>query len=123
MFSRDQEYFGLVDKYKAVDEPDKRCLTERLRRVRRKPGLDQLGAQADGTKTPLSRRSGHMRSSTWSNPEVPAKDASARASLEGVQRSDLERRRQRLDEQRMLWERTLPKPFYDYLACVEAGET
>jgi hypothetical protein len=63
-----------------------------------------------------------MRSSTWSNPEVPANDASARASLESVQRSGLEKGEQ-MDEQRTLWERTLPRPCHEYLAYVEAGQT
>jgi hypothetical protein len=77
-----------VDNYKAVDE---RRLSERLRRVRRKPGLDQLGG--DG----------------------------ATSYLEAIQRLDAEkslRREHFLEEKRRVWEESLPKPFCDYLAYV-----
>jgi serine/threonine-protein phosphatase PP1 catalytic subunit len=109
-FSRDQEYFGLVDKYKAADDPDKRCLSERLRRVRRKPGLDQLG---DGAATPLPRTRGHVRGAEHRD--------GATSYLEAIQRLDvenLERRKNDLEVQRQLWEASLPKQFHDYLAYV-----
>jgi serine/threonine-protein phosphatase PP1 catalytic subunit len=93
-----------VDNYKAVDE---RRLSERLRRVRRKPGLDQLG---DGAATPPLRKRGHVRGGDGST-----------SYLEAIQRLDAEkslRREHFLEEKRRVWEESLPKPFCDYLAYV-----
>jgi serine/threonine-protein phosphatase PP1 catalytic subunit len=103
----------MVDKYTAAEEPDKRGFSDRLRRVRRKPGSDQLGAQGDSTAnaTPPPRRNGHMRSQTWSDSPNATSNQGAKSLLQNIQQLDLEcteRRKRRLEEQRALWERTIP---------------
>jgi serine/threonine-protein phosphatase PP1 catalytic subunit len=94
-----------------MGEADRR---ERSRRVRRKPGLDQLSSQGDGTSTPLQRKIGHVRSQTWSDSMNAASDNDAKASLrQNIQQLDLESskgRSRQLKEQRALWEATLPMP-------------
>jgi serine/threonine-protein phosphatase PP1 catalytic subunit len=116
--NRDQEYYDMVDKYTTADEPDKRGFSERLRRVRRKPGSDQLGAQGDRTATTPVRRNGHMRSQTWSNSLNAAGNDGAKSLLQNIQQLDLEcseRRRRKLEEQRDLWNRTIPDTLPLYL--------
>jgi serine/threonine-protein phosphatase PP1 catalytic subunit len=96
-----------------VDESDKRGLSERLRRVRRKPGSDQLSAQGDGTSITSARRIGHTRSQTWIDTSITASNDGDRSILESIQRPDLESaetRKPNLWEQRALWEASLPKP-------------
>ena len=109
---------GLIDKYKAVDEPDKRSFSERLRRVRRKPGLDQLGAQTDGVASPAPRKgSGHRRAQTWSDSSDGTSNG-AQSLLQSIQQLDLEsaeRRQRKLAEQQALWEATVPKPLYLFI--------
>jgi serine/threonine-protein phosphatase PP1 catalytic subunit len=108
----------MVDKYTAADEPDKRGFSERLRRVRRKPGSDQLGAQGDGTTTPSARRNGHMRSQTWSDSLNITSNDGAKSLLQSIQQLDLEcseRRKRKLEEQRQLWEQTIPEALPVYL--------
>jgi serine/threonine-protein phosphatase PP1 catalytic subunit len=105
----------VVDDDKVVDEPDRRSFfSERLRRVRRKPGLDELGAQIDGTATyPPRRRKGHKRSRSWSNPSSAPSGDCAQSLLQSIQQLDIEhaqRRKRSLKEQQALWEATMPKP-------------
>jgi serine/threonine-protein phosphatase PP1 catalytic subunit len=103
----------MVDKHTAADEPDKRGFSNKLRRVRRKPGSDQLGAQSDSTATatPPGRKNGHMRSQTWSDPLNATSDHGAKSLLQNIQQLDLEcaeRHRRTIEENWMLWERTIP---------------
>ncbi|KAF2032200.1 Metallo-dependent phosphatase [Setomelanomma holmii] len=114
---RDQGYFKLADDYKIINEPEKVRLSGKLRHVRRKPGVEQLGAQADGTATPPPRRRGHTRSQTWSDSSNEANNDGAKMLLRSIQQLDLEssQRQQKLEEQRKMWEATLPKPLRVYL--------
>lgn len=101
------------EEYMVVDEPDKRSFSERLRRVRRKPGLGELGAQIDGTATyPPRRKKGHRRSRSWSNPSSGPSGDCAQSLLKSIQQLDIEhaqRRRRSLKEQQALWEATMPR--------------
>lgn len=86
---------------------------ERHRRVRRKAGSDQLGSQGDGASTPTPRRTGHIRSQTWSDSMNAASYDDAKASLlRNMQQLDenSDKRKRQLQEQRALWQATLPMP-------------
>ncbi|KAH7405842.1 Metallo-dependent phosphatase-like protein [Phaeosphaeria sp. MPI-PUGE-AT-0046c] len=115
--SRDQEDHDFVKKHNLVSEPDERSFAERLRRVRRKPGVVQLGAQGDGAAPLPERMGGHTRSQTWSNASCSVSHGRANSLLESIQKLDLEciERRERQLEERALWEATLPKPLPVYL--------
>jgi hypothetical protein len=79
--------------------------------------VDPLGAQADGSAPPPSRRSGHTRSQTWSEPKNAASNDCAKMLLQSIQQLDLEnseRRQRTLEEQQTIWEATLPKPLQVY---------
>lgn len=112
---QDQEDAPTDDEQKPADEPaDKRRFSERFRRVRRRPGLDEISAQIDGTATyPPRRKKGHLRSRTWSgNTSAPTGD-DAQSLLQSIQQLDLEnaqRRTRSLKEQQALWEATKHKP-------------
>jgi hypothetical protein len=87
---------------------------ERHRRVRRKAGSDQLGSQGDCASTSTPRRTGHIRSQTWSDSMNAASNDDAKASLlRNMQQLDLDNsgtRKRQLEEQRALWEASLPMP-------------
>jgi serine/threonine-protein phosphatase PP1 catalytic subunit len=104
---------GVADKNNAMDGFDKRGLSGRLRRVRRKAGSDQLSAQGDSMTTTPARKYGHVRSQTWGSTTVASSDTGAVSMLRSIQRNDLdgpEKRKRDLEEMRALWEATLPKP-------------
>ncbi|KAL5117740.1 serine/threonine protein phosphatase Pzh1 [Pleosporales sp. CAS-2024a] len=111
----DQDKAGYIDykhHNKALDAINR---TERFRRVRRKPGQDQLGShEDDSVATPRLRKVGHVRSGTWSESMNVGSDSQAKTSLlRNMQQFDLVRsasRRRQLDKQRALWEATLPRP-------------
>jgi serine/threonine-protein phosphatase PP1 catalytic subunit len=108
----------------------RRGLSQRLRRVRRKPGLEQLGSQDDSGATAGPRKQGHNRANTWANewtrsPTLPT-SLSAPLLLQRIQQSDVEtanteRRKQKLEEQRALWESTLPRTFSDHIGYFSTG--
>jgi serine/threonine-protein phosphatase PP1 catalytic subunit len=107
------------DNYKPVEEPIPRSFSDRFKRVRRRPGSDQLGAQADGTFTPLpQRRKGHKRSQTWSNSSLTPSGDCAQSLLQSIQQIDMEnaqRRKRGLEEQQALWEATVPKSLTQFI--------
>ena len=128
---REQEPSEPADDVTTTDEPEKRGLSQRLRRVRRKPGLEQLGSQDDGAAMHAPRKYGHNRSNTWANTRsqtatLPA-SLSAPLLLQSIHRHDAdkmdaERRRQKLEEQRALWESTLPKALSDHIGFFTTGQ-
>jgi serine/threonine-protein phosphatase PP1 catalytic subunit len=103
----------VAGKNKAIDEVDRRGLSDRLRRVRRKPGSDKLSSQGDSTVMTRARRSGHVRSQTRGGTLVAAGNNGATTMLQSIEHNDtehMERRKRNLEEMRALWEVTLPKP-------------
>ncbi|KAJ4374209.1 serine/threonine protein phosphatase Pzh1 [Neocucurbitaria cava] len=122
--SREQDDSDLADKYKTTDEPEKMGLSQRLRRVRRRPGSGQLGAQEDGAATPPPKRSGHIRANTLSEPWGGPGNNSAASFAQRLQVYGWEREQQRqreLDEQRAMWETTLPRALTDHIGFFSSG--
>ncbi|RMZ72200.1 serine threonine- phosphatase pp-z [Pyrenophora seminiperda CCB06] len=107
-----------------IDEPEKRGLSQRLRRVRRKPGLEHLGCQEDGSTVPPSRKYGHNRANTWATNwnEITALPRSGSAPLlRSTQRHDSERQNQELEKKRAMWESTLPPVLSDHIGYFPTG--
>jgi len=108
-----------------IDEPEKRCLSQRLRRVRRKPGLEYLGSQEHGPAVPPSRRYGHNRTNTWATNWnettiiLPRSDSAP--LLQSTQRHDAERRNYELEKKRAMWESTLPPVLSDHIGYFPTG--
>jgi serine/threonine-protein phosphatase PP1 catalytic subunit len=103
----------VADKDNAIDELDKRGLSGRLRRVRRKAGSDQLIALENSMATTPARKNGHMRSQTWGSTTAVTDDSGAASMLRSIQQNyqnGTEKRKRDLEEMRALWEATLPKP-------------
>jgi serine/threonine-protein phosphatase PP1 catalytic subunit len=106
-----------------TDEPVRRGLSQRLRRVRRKAGLEQLGSQDDGAATAAPRKQGHNRANTWTNEwrqtatlltSLSEPQLLQRAQGYAADVASAERQRQKLEEQRALWESTLPRTLSDH---------
>ncbi|KAH8726797.1 Metallo-dependent phosphatase-like protein [Phaeosphaeriaceae sp. PMI808] len=117
-FGQEQEYFGSVEKWKAVGDPDKWGLSQRLRCVRRKPGSDQLGAQSDGAFMSGARRKRQTNFQFGSDSSITTSEDLAIPFLRSIQQFDrdrMERRKQNMREQQALWEAALPKPLHVYL--------
>lgn len=105
-----------------ADEPEKRRLSERLRRVRRRPGLEQLGAHCDGPETPPRIGMGYIRAKTLSDPLVfPYSATTMLSHRPQVNLEKLEKQKQKLEEQRALWESTLPKTLSDHISYFSTG--
>lgn len=121
--SRDQEYFKVADKYKTAGEADWGGLAQKLRRVRRRPGVEQLGSQGDGPAA-SPRMLGHVRKNTASNLWDHSGTSDATSLLQSIQKLDSateERHRQKLEMQRALWESTLPKALADHIGYFPTG--
>ncbi|KAI4956069.1 hypothetical protein J4E91_000279 [Alternaria rosae] len=120
-----------ADAVETTGESARRGLSQRLRRVRRRPGLEQLGSQDDGAATTIPRKPGHNRANTWANewshtPTLPT-SRSAPLLLQRRQRTDTgtvdaERRKQKLEEQQALWESTLPRIMSDHVGYFSTGD-
>lgn len=122
--SRDQEYFKVADKYKTGGEADWGFLAQKLRRVRRRPGVEQLGSQDDGPAASIPRMLGHARKNTASNLWDHSGTSDATSLLQSIQQLDSaaeERHRQDLEMRRALWESTLPKPLADHIGYFSTG--
>ncbi|KAI4653562.1 hypothetical protein J4E93_001328 [Alternaria ventricosa] len=119
-----------ADAVETTGESVRRGLSQRLRRVRRRPGLEQLGSQDDGAPATVPRKYGHNRANTWAHewspfPTLPT-SRSAPLLLQRRQRTDAgtadaERRKQKLEEQRALWESTLPRIMSDHVGYFSTG--
>lgn len=109
-----------------MDEPttietEKRGLSQKLRRVRRK---EQLGAPGDGALSPPPKQPYHKRVNAWSDTSRSAANASAMIYLQNIQQLDgdhAERRKKQLEEQRALWESTLPEALVDHIGYFSSG--
>ncbi|CAN9262095.1 unnamed protein product [Alternaria sp. RS040] len=113
-----------------TDEPVRRGLSQKLRRVRRKPGLEQLGSQNDGAAMIAPHKQGHNRANTWANEwrqavtlptSLSEPQLLQRAQGYIADAPNMERRKQKLGEQRTLWESTLPKTPSDHMGYFSTG--
>ncbi|KAF7677905.1 metallo-dependent phosphatase [Alternaria burnsii] len=113
-----------------TDEPVRRGLSQKLRRVRRKPGLEQLGSQDDGAAMIAPHKQGHNRANTWANEwrqavtlptSLSEPQLLQRAQGYIADAPNMERRKQKLGEQRTLWESTLPKTPSDHMGYFSTG--
>lgn len=113
-----------------MDELVRRGLSRKLRRVRRKPGLEQLGSQDDGAAITAPHKQGHNRANTWANEWRQAVTLPTSLSEPQLLRRaqgyiadapNTERRKQKLGEQRTLWESTLPKTPSDRMGYFSTG--
>lgn len=113
-----------------MDELVRRGLSRKLRRVRRKPGLEQLGSQDDGAAITAPHKQGHNRANTWANEWRQAVTLPTSLSEPQLLRRaqgyiadapNTERRKQKLGEQRTLWESTLPKTPSDHMGYFSTG--
>ncbi|CAN9222696.1 unnamed protein product [Alternaria alternata] len=113
-----------------TDEPVRRGLSQKLRRVRRKPGLEQLGSQDDGAAITAPHKQGHNRANTWANEwrqavtlptSLSEPQLLQRAQGYIADAPNTERRKQKLGEQRTLWESTLPKTPSDHMGYFSTG--
>ncbi|KAI4951049.1 hypothetical protein J4E86_007558 [Alternaria arbusti] len=118
------------DAVETTGESMRRGLSQRLRRVRRRPGLEQLGSQDDGAATTIPRKHGHKRANTWANewshsPTLPTSRSAPLLLQRRLQTdagtADAERRKQKLEEQRALWESTLPRIMSDHVGYFSTG--
>jgi serine/threonine-protein phosphatase PP1 catalytic subunit len=85
--------------------------------------LEQLGSQDDGAATPAPRKHGHNRANTWDDFTLTP-SASAPSLLQSIQQQDAkaaERRKEKLEEQRALWESTLPRSLSDHIGYFSTG--
>ncbi|KAF1941274.1 Metallo-dependent phosphatase [Clathrospora elynae] len=122
--SPERERIGPAEGSTPTDEPEKRGITQRLRRVRRKPGLEQLGGQDDGPASLPLRTTRHRRANTWSDSTTAAVNDSALLLQQSIQQHDsgiMARRREKLKEQRALWESTLPRTLSDHIGYFSTG--
>lgn len=104
----------MADEYQTAGELGKRRLSQRLRRVRRRPGLERLGAQGNDAATSPLKRVGHVRADTLSEPWSSISTDSAISVLQSIEQADLDgsEKKRELEEAegiRALWEPTLPK--------------
>lgn len=97
-FTHDQEHFGLVNKYKIADEPEKRCLTQKFRRVRRRPGVEQFGTLGDGTATPPPRMVKPISGAAFNGFPFPAGNDSCTSLLAPFESDESRKRNQTLLE-------------------------
>lgn len=122
---RDQEYFEAADKYNTTDEAEGGCLAQRLRRVRRRPGVEQLGRQGNGPAASLPRMLGHGRMSKGSDLWDQTDISNATSLFQDTQQlnpATEERHKQKMEMQRSLWESTLPKAPVDHMGFFSTGD-
>lgn len=121
--SRVQESFE-PDDVTMIDEPEKRGLSQRLLRVRRKPGSEHLGSQEDRPTVPPSRRYGHNRANTWAtdwNEITTSPRIGSVPLLQSIQQHDTERQNHELEKKRAVWELTLPPVLSDHIGYFPTG--
>ncbi|XP_014559219.1 hypothetical protein COCVIDRAFT_92424 [Bipolaris victoriae FI3] len=113
-----------------ANEQEKRDVAKQPRCVQRKPGLERLGSQDDDASMPVPAKHGHIRSSTWidtqSEPATSPNSPSAPLLLQSMHSHSAkqlgeERKKQMLEEQRVLWESTLPKSLLDHIGGFATG--
>lgn len=107
-----------------MNVPEKRGLSGKLRRVRRKPGLEQLGIPGDDTVAPSLWKKGHVRASTRSDSTTSAaSDIVTNPIQDGTQSISQghERRKSILQQQRALWEATIPRLPVDHIGYFSSG--
>jgi len=124
MALRDKEYFDFPADLGNANVPVKRGLSGKLRRVRRKPGLEQLSVQGNDAATPSLPKKGYIRVSIRSDSTTSAAgDIVTKLAQEGP-RSVLqgsEQRKHMLEQQRELWETTLPRLPVDHIGYFSSG--
>ncbi|KAL6151521.1 hypothetical protein ACJQWK_10690 [Exserohilum turcicum] len=117
------EFANPVMEAHGVEKPG---LSQRPRCVRRKPGLKQLGSPGGHGAMAAPRKYGHGRSNTWTNTQREAAtllhtSPSAPLLLQTIQQrhnageAGGDRARHGLQEQRELWESTLPHLSHDHV--------
>jgi hypothetical protein len=112
------EYFGLVDRYKDADESERESMRGRFRRLQQR----QRGAGSSGTVSPGSDETTtvifpptppRLRRTAWSpsaTPPLGFERIDTDSSGGDFDTQDPIERREQTDENRVLWESTLPKP-------------
>lgn len=124
MALRDGEYFDFPTNLGKTNTPVKRGLSGKLQRVRRKPGLEQLNVQEGDAAIPLLRNKGHIRANTWSGSTLSATDDfTTNLAQEGPPSvsQDPGRRQRVLEQQRGLWEATLPRLPVNHIGYFSSG--
>ncbi|EUC42838.1 hypothetical protein COCMIDRAFT_102429, partial [Bipolaris oryzae ATCC 44560] len=113
-----------------TNKREKRDVAKQPRCVQRKPGLERLGSRDEDASMLVPAKHGHIRSSTWidtrSEPATLPKSPSVPLLLQNMHSHNAkqlgeERRKQELEEQRVLWESTLPKSPLDHIGGFATG--
>ncbi|KAI8938057.1 hypothetical protein NX059_005729 [Plenodomus lindquistii] len=112
-----------------MDVPARCGLSGRLRRVRRKPGLEQLGIQGDGSASSSLWKKGHVRGNTRSDSMSAGSDIATSSAQGGPTQGepqfdleDSEGRQILLAHQRALWESTLPRLPLDHIGYFASAQ-
>lgn len=103
--SKDLEYFGLINKYKSAEEPERHRLIKKVRRAQLRTSSDEFGGDDDREFSGSATGAASTRHDMCN---LTVADSDSEQELNSNP-DDAEERKRKLREKRAIWESTLPK--------------